>query len=356
MTAIYGVLGIDESERRYLREFGQKVIFEAVNQVLQMYSEDLRRALAVFVEEETSDAQRRYMLPGGGTLQRRGGQAQSAAVKTIGYWDVAFPLEEWGDQIAADRVDYAYMTVQDLDRHLRTVMIRDANTVRTELLRALFNNSAWTFQDPIAGTLTVQPLANGDAVLYPPVLGSDTEAQENHYIEAGYTNITDTQDPYELVVDELEEHFGAVSGGEDVVAFINPAQVGETLALTDFIPVVDNRIQPGQDTSQPVNLPNVPGRVLGRHARGIWVVEWRWVPQNYILGLHLNAPAPAIVRVDPDFTGLPRGLTLVAESDLYPFTQSHYSRRFGIGVGNRLNGVVVELGNDGSFDVPSQFA
>ena len=75
-----------------------------------------------------------------------------------------------------------------------------------------------------------------------------------------------------------------------------------------------------------------------------------------VVGIHLDAPKPIMQRVDPADTGLPRGLALVARDENYPFTSSFYSHRFGFGVGNRLNGVVMELGTGGSYTVPTAYA
>lgn len=359
MAGIFGVLNLNDTERVFANTVGQSAIYDAAQQVLAQHNAELMAAIQVFVEAETEDHKRRYMLPGGGRLQRRGSDSPTGAVKASGSWDVAFPLEDFGAQVAADMVDWAYMTVQDVQRHLDTVMQQDINTVRFELLKALLNNAQDTFSDPLYGSLSIEPLANGDSVLYPPVLGSETEATDDHYLESGYAagSISDSNDPYETIVDELEEHFGTVSGGGSTVVFINNAQSSITRTLTDFDPVVDQFIRPGDDTDVPIGPPvPVPGRVLGRHNAGCWVVEWRWIPANYMVGVYLDAPPPLLMRVDPADTGLPRGLALVSDSDTNPFVQSHYRHRFGFGAGNRLNGVVMELGTGGSYTPPSGYA
>jgi hypothetical protein len=337
---------------------GQRVVYDAVTQVLAMHNMELAAAMRTFVEQTTSDHKLRYKLPATGRMQRRGSQAQSAAVKASGSWDVAFPLEEFGDQLAWDRTAYGYMTVQDLDRHIDGITIRDTNTVRYEMLYSILNSTAATFVDPLWGSLTIERLANGDSVLYPPVLGSETEATANHYVESGYaaTAISDTNDPYVTIINALESRFGAVQGGSNIVVFINDAQTPKTKALTSFVDVTDYAVTPGLQTAIPASMgPEVPGRIIGRHDSGAWVSEWRWIPANYMVGIHLEAPRPLMERVDPGYTGLGTGLQLVAESDMYPATQAHYEHRFGFGVGNRLNGYVLELGTGGSYSVPTAY-
>jgi hypothetical protein len=359
MSGIFGILNLNttDNQRTFVNTVGQRIVYDAINELLTRYNAGLRAAMAVFVETETTQFKERYMLPGGGRLQRRGGQAQSGAVKAAGYWDVAYPLEDFGAQLASSDVAMAYMTMADLDRHLKTIFIQNTNTVRYEILKALVNNTQRTFTDPLHGALAVESLANGDSVTYPPVLGSEDEATDDHYLESGYVaaDISDTNNPFVTIRDELEEHFGAATGGENIVVFINSAQTAKVEALADFDEVPDRFIRVGDDTDVPEGLPNVPGRILGR-VSGCWAVEWRWVPASYLMGIFMDAPRPLKVRRDPADTGLPSGLTLVATDETYPLLSSHYRHRFGIGVGNRLNGVVMELGNGGTYTIPTGYS
>lgn len=357
MAGIFGILGLQDTDRSFVSTIGQRAVYDATQVLLTQYNLDMAQALAVFVEGFTTDHTLRYKLPGGGRLQRRGGQAQSAAVKASGSWDVAFPLEDFGAQVAGDDVALAYMTIQEYNRHLQTVMIQDMNTMRFEILRRLYKNTTNTFIDPIWGSLTIQPLANLDAVVYPPVLGSESEATDDHYIETGYAGaaISDVNNPYVTIRGELEEHFGASTGGNNIVAFIHPDETAETEDLTDFDPVPDNWVRMGSNADVPINLPNVPGRIIGR-TNGCWVSEWRWMTTGYMLGIDLEAPAPLMIRRDPDDTGLPQGLALVAEQDDYPIQSAHWRHRFGVGVANRLNGVVLELAAGAGYTIPAAYA
>ena len=359
MSGIYGVLGLADNERVFLSTLGQGVIYDAVNEYLAFHNEELARTLSVFVDETTSDHKRRYMLPGGGRLQNMGfnPQAAPAVTKAYGSWDVAFPLYDFGAGQSTSRVSGAYATTQDLQRHLDNIRQQDINTVRFEIVNALLGSTQTSFVDPNWGTLLIEPLANSDTVVYPPVLGSETEVTDNHYLESGYAtaSISDTNNPYVTIVAELEEHFGAPTGGSNIVTFINNAETAKTQALTDFVSVTDMRINPGDDTATITGLPaGVPGRVLGA-VSGTWVVEWRHLPAMYMVAIHMDAPKPLVMRVDPDYTGLAGGLQLVANSDKTPFTNSFYSHRFGIGAGNRINGVVMEMGTGGTYSVPTGY-
>jgi hypothetical protein len=349
MSGILGTLGITEAaaERTYIRTMGQQLVYEAVQAELARHNAELQSAMGLFVEQVTTDIKRRYELPGGGFLEPMSTQGGApGAMKAYGKWDVAFPLQEWGAALNANRVARAYMTVAQLNKHLDTIMIADLNTVRRQIMKALFNNTQWTFKDEIYGDLLVEPLANGDSVLYPPVLGSDSEATDNHYIETNYaaSGISDTNDPTKTVRDELEEHFGA------------PTICDYLEALADFDPVNERYVIPGANTDQVTGLPaGMPGRIRGV-ANSVWIVEWRSMPTNYAIAIHADAPKPLFMREDPADTGLAGGLQLVAEDEKYPFNASYYTHRFGFGAANRLNGVVLEFGTGGSYSIPTGFS
>lgn len=357
MSGIFGALNLADSDRAFTKTEGQVLALELINQYFARVTADIAQQMAVFVEMETTNHIERYKLPGGGYLQARDPQSSVGNVKAYGGYDVAYPLYDYGAAVGGDDVAMAYMTVGDMERHISTVAIQNVNTVRQRMLRRIFKNTTDTFTDPLWGDLTIQPLANNDSVTYAPVLGSSTEATDMHYLESGYaaSAISDTNNPYITIRQELEEHFGASTGGNNIVVFIHPDEVPETEDLSDFDPVEDNFIRSGSTVNIPVNLPNIPGRIIGR-TNGVWVSEWRYLPTAYMIGIDLEAPAPLKMRIDPADTGLGRGLQLVARQSLFPFENAFYRNRFGFGAGNRLNGVVFELGTGGTYTIPTGYS
>lgn len=357
MSGIFGHLNISDTDRVFSSTVGQEVIFEAAQEYFARVNAEIDEVTALFIEEQTEQFKERYKLPGGGALQRRGPDGRYGAVKAYGQWDVAYPLEDFGAQIASNDVAMAYMTVGELDRHLQTVAIQNINTMRWEVLHRLLDNVQTTFVDPLHGNLAIEPLANGDSVTYPPVLGSEAEATDNHYLGLAYaaTAISDTNNPYPVMLAELEEHFGVQIGGSDVYVFINPDETPETEDLTDFDPISDRFIAMGDDADEPFGFRSgLPGRVIGR-TNGVWVVEWRWMPSAYMFAIHGDATPPLKKRVDPADTGLARGLQIVARDEAYPFEAAFYRHRFGLGCGNRLNGVAAFIDAGGSYVVPSAY-
>lgn len=357
MGVIFGHLGIDDTERAFNATIGQRVLYEAAVAYINRVNVELEQVASVFVARSTSDFKLRYKLAGGGYLQQRANDGRYGAVKATGSWDVAFPLWDFGAMIAGNDVAMAYMTVAELENHISTVVVQNRNTIRHQILRRLFKNTTDTFTDDVHGSLTVQPLANGDTVTYPPVIGAATEATDDHYLESNYTEATidDTNDPYETLVPEITEHFGEAVGGQNIVTFINDSARPETQALTDFFEVSDNFIRTGANTDVPINLPRVPGRIIGRHKAGTWISVWNFIPTNYALSLHLEADPPLIRRIDPADTGLGDGLQLVSEDKEFPFMESVWRHRFGLGAGNRLNGVVMEFGTGGTYTIPTAY-
>jgi len=359
MSGIFGAIGVSDSDRVFKATAGQRVIYEAAARFVAERNAELDAAYAVFVQGETEDYKLRYKLPGGGYLQRRGRAGRPGAVKATGQWDVAFPLEDFADAIAIDDVTMAYMTVGELDRHLQTVVARNINTVRFEMIKALVNNTADTFVDELWGSLTIQPLCNTDGTLYPPVLGSNTEADDEHYIISGYTsaNISDANNPFPTLRAELEEHFGAPTGGANVAVFINQGQTTKCRALSNFVELPATAIQVGANTAVPQAVPPELmrfGQVLG-WCDGCWVIEWRWITAEFALAIHLDAEKPLMKRVDPADTGLGRGLQLVTRETEFPFEESFWRHRFGYGCANRLNGVVMEFDTVG-YTIPTGYS
>lgn len=365
MADIMGALGLPDNDYAFINTLGQEVVYNATLQVLGDHNADLDAMMRVFVEKDTWDHTVRYKLPMEGTLQKKRTITPAMLSRPSGSWDVSFPLEEYGDAIAWDRVGLAYMTVGQYNLALEGVLRKDRNTRRTQALNALFSPTARTFVDEAWGSLTIQPLANGDSVVYPPVIGSFAETTANNYLASGYayTAISDTNDPIPTMVNALEQYLGTPTGGSKIAIFCNNEETQYLQGLTKFDPVPNRFVAYGVNTSLvpyegvpdrasiekfPLGL---PGRVLGETDSAL-LVEWRWIPAGYLFGVHLDAPQPLRKRIDPPETGLGTGLMLTSQSVDEPLRFSEWSCRFGFGVANRLNGVAMQL-TTGSYTAPT---
>jgi len=357
MSTIFGNLNLNDTDRVFNATQGQQVIYEAINEYVNRVNAEQPAAYGVFIEETTANYKERYALPGGGYMQEIHPDQRPDAVKSYGSWDVAYPLRNYADAVNGSRVSRAYMTVQELEKQTLGIVARSVNTTRRELLRALMYKEDETFVDPLWGSLTVKGLATGtgDNVLYPPVLGATSEAVRLRYLGSNYTtaSISDTNNPITTIVDGLVADFGQQQGNSNIAVFINTAEKAKIKALTDFDEEVDRFIQPGANINQLANMPSgLPGVIIGR-TNGAWVVEWPFMPATYMLGVHLDAPAPLKKRIDPADTGLGDGLQLITEEEEYPFKSSYWQNRFGFGVANRLNGYAMQMVASTTYTSPT---
>jgi hypothetical protein len=361
MANLFGAIGLQDSDRLFNGTVGQQVIYQESDRLLKLYDEDLMAAGAVWVGGRTDKYKERFRLPGGGQMQRRGRSSRPAATKANGSWDVSYPLIDFGDALTADDVSMGYMTAAEYSLYLQNIMIRDANTYRFEMLKAIFNSSGYTFSDEIWGDLSVVPLANQDGTLYPPVLGATAEAESQHFIGSNYVtgSISDTNNPIATIVSTLEQHFGTPTAGSNVAVFINNAETAKVSALTAFVPIQYFNVTPGDNTATVAaidpRLQKGSWRVIGV-CNGATICEWRFIPSGYMAGVHLGAPPPLVERIDPADTNLGVGLQLVARDDEFPFETAFWRHRFGLGIRNRLNGVALQLVASTTYTTPTVYA
>jgi len=338
-----------------------RLVYEAAVQYIAMANEQMNDAMSVFVEPTpTTNYKERYKLGMTGRMQKVSELGTGAPVTFKGEWDVAYPLDNYHESITVGDVDMAYMTPQELQLHVDGILSRAANAKRFEILRRVFKNTTDTFSDKRWGSLTIQCLANGDGVVYPPVEGSESEATDNHYLESGYAAnaITDTNNPYKTLTDELVEHGMNETVDIPLAFMINTAEQTLTEALTNFVPFIPPAILAGADTDNILMPPrNIPGKVIG-YIRGFgWVSVWNWIPANYIVAVNMANPQPLRMRVDPAETGLGNGgLVLLPDERNGVMTFNSWRLRFGFGAANRLSAAVMELGSGGSYSIPAAYA
>lgn len=360
VQTIPGILGIQDSERTFVEGVGQRQVFDATQEYVAMVNEDLARVTSLFIEKVTEDHKFRYYLPADGELQKVSELGRPGESKVNGSWDVALPLESWGDALGASRVDLAYMTLADYQRHVEGIALRAQNTLRKEIMRTLFDNVNYNFADKLRGTLAIKALANTDGTLYPPLAGGVTAADATHYVESGYivSAISNTNNPIKTISRALRARFGSNGNGNARrrVILIASGMQDYVEALADFDAVDDMNIVAGANSDKVVNTPvSIPGEIIG-YCDQAWISVWDWMPATYAVGIDLLAPKPIQMRVDPGYTNLPRGLTLVAQSDEFPLTKSDWQWRMGLGIANRLNGYVMEVANGGGYTVPTGYS
>lgn len=361
MTLLFGHARLSSSDYAYVRSMDSRLVYEAAQQYIAMANEQMMDAMSVFVEPSpTTNYKERYKLGMTGRMQKVSELGTGAPVTFKGEWDVAYPLDNYHEALTVSDVDMAYMTPQELQLHVDGILSRAANAKRFEILRRVFKSTTDTFSDKRWGSLTIQPLANGDSVVYPPVEGSESEATDNHYLESNYaaSAISDTNNPYKTLTDELVEHGMNETVDIPLAFMINAAQQTVTEALTNFIAYVPPAIISGADTDNIMMPPrNIPGKIIGYIRSFGWVSVWNWIPENYIVAVNMANPQPLRMRVDPAETGLGSGgLVLLPEERNGVMTFNSWRLRFGFGAANRLAAAVMELGTGGTYSIPTAYS
>lgn len=361
MGQLFGHIGIADTDRAFTEVRGQETIWDATQEVFSRWNQDLNDALSLFVEMTTDVFKERYKLPGGGYLQEEGFDptAPSGTVKARGSYDVTYPLRSYGASMAWTDVSLGYMTLGEYETHIQTVLNQNNNTVFNRLLYAIFNNAPPAFLDPIHGSLTLVPLANGDTTVYPPVFGSTAEATANYYLAPNYTEatISSSNNPFIQARDLLETRWGFPQGGSPIMSLVNTSAVPYIQLLPGFVEAPNVHIDYGDNAALANKLyPSHPmgSRVVG-NVDGVTVVEWPRIPTGWIITNHGSAPKPVKRRQDPADTGLGAGLTLRSQDYDHPFTTAYWRHRFGFGVGNRLSTVVTALNGTASYTIPTAY-
>ena len=373
MATLYGAVLLADvaPDQTYLGNplLDQETLWDVTATAIAQHNADLALQASLFVGEDTTNATERYDQSGGGTMQLMGEQSQPAAVKAGGGFDVGYPIQEWADQIAAGDIAWRYMALTDYQRHVQTILNRDANTRRQAIMRSLFRNTPWVFRDATrrnAPSVTVKSIANGDGDTYMSALGSLTEATDNHFLTSGYlaTAISNINDPYPVLVGELSEHQGRVTGGQEIVVFINAAQAQLTRALAAFVPVANRFVTPGvnDDTVNAAGLGIIPtgmtAEIIGVHSEaGCAIAVWDAVPAGYMVAVHRGMEPTLKRRVDISGVGIPIGLHLVREGPTspYPFINAFWRNRYGYGVYNRIGVAIMQL-TAGAYVIPAVYA
>ena len=244
------------------------------------------------------------------------------------------------------------MTVQEANDITATLTSADVRWLRDHILAALFTNVSWTFNDPIHDALTILGLANGDSVQYIIQAGADSGATDTHYL-AQAAAIADAANPFPTIYAELVEH--PENDGE-VVVFIPTNLKATVTGLANFVPVQDPNISEGSGVSVlsgtlGIPLPGGPKSLLG-YVDKCWIVEWRTLPNDYMVGITTGGERPLKMR-EEDVETL-RGFKKVAQRDDHPFYESQYLRIAGFGGFNRVGAVVYRIGN-ASYAIPTNY-
>lgn len=342
----YGFVNLEHLALDRVTTVDMAVITRAIEESAAEYTRNVNALLASWVER-TTKFQERYLIPGSGTLQPLDEHGHPLPIAEAGHIDVGYPLQHAGTAWGGNRISWELMTVAEANRHTVESLKRDLDWLRRHLLASIFDNVGWTFDDKLHGNLSVVPLANGDAQTYVFVGGA--VATDTHYLaQAG--DIADATNPFPTIYQELAHHAGFVG---PVVVYVPTANVTAIQALTNFVPVDDPDILIGNATDR---LARVIDRGLGDEVLGkvdkCWVIEWRVLPDNYLIAVDQGQGAFVAMREydSPRLQGLQ--VRQIAMDTNLPTIEMY--RDAGFGVRNRVGALVQRVGN-GAYAIPAGY-
>lgn len=360
---LFGHLGFGDAETPFANPTVQATFYASTQELVDRYRADTAAQAGLLIERTTENFQEFYrMHVVGGMMQVLGGHDRPKARKGISRYTVGYPLGQFGELIADEKIGLAYMTVEQYDEHVLGIFKMHSARYRYEMMRTLFNNTSRTYTDPMWGQTTVLPLANNDGQTYPLGQAGDDLTAANHYIAAGYISsaISNTNNPYAQIAAKWTRLFPEETRGTPAIVFINSAEVAVTTALAAYTALPDPDIVLPITATRLQNVPAVPqsAYIIGR-ASGCWIAVWdAAVDPGYMLSVHPNVKKPIVQRVDTGASGLQRGLHLESEKGYdanWPFREQVFMDRFGFGIGNRLGAVVLQL-TAGSYAPPARYA
>lgn len=347
---LYGFHNLQDLAAARVSGANVEAVNDAINDAVAEHNRQIGALMRLFVDP-TELYTERYAQTSAASLQPLDDNGRALPIKPSGYYNVAYPIQQGGSAWGANYVTRAKMTVRDAERITGMMLQADARWMRDRILAALFSSASYTFVDPLYGDLTIQPLANGDAVTYGVQSGGDTSSTDTHQLGQANAIGAGADNPYPTIYTELTEH---PENSGDVIAFIPTGLKTATEALTTFYPVADGNLQPGSGTTVLTGDLGVetPGKLIGYEDSGVWIVEWKALPANYIVAVTTGGDRPLAMRQDPEPEL--QGFKRVAERDDHPFYESQWLRRAGFGARNRVGAVVMEVA-DASYDVPTGY-
>ena len=345
---LYGLSNYADVAQRLVTEVGVGLVNSAVQQFVQEHTRQLDALTSLFVDR-TTDFKLRFTTPVAGRLQPLDENGRARPVLAYAAYDVSWPLQMAGTAWGANYIAMQKMTVQQVNDLADARAVEDTRWMRDHILGSLFYNTSWTWNDPVHGALTIQPLANGDSQTYGMLLGDDVRATDTHYL-AQAAAIADAANPFPTIAEELNQH--PENSGE-VVVFVPTGLLGDIRGLTNFYPVRDNNISEGTATATLTGTlgVSVPGELVG-YVDGCWIVHWRYMPANYMIAVTTDGERPLRMRQEPEASL--QGFQFVATRPDYPYEERQFLRIAGFGAWNRVGALVYRIGN-ASYAVPAPY-
>lgn len=347
----YGFYNLRNLFDTRVTQVGVQVVMDSVAAAVAEHNRVQNNLMSLFVQR-TTNFQTVYKTLGTNRLQPMDEIGRALPVKAAGQYTVAWPYQRAGTKWGTDWETSVRMTVAEVNLATEQMLIGDQNWVRDHILGALYNNVSYSFSDEFNGALTILPLANGDAQTYPVIGGAAAPTTAQHFLNQA-AGIADATNPYTTIGNTLRAR---PDNSGEVIALIPTNLVATTQALATFHPASDPNLRPGSNTAVLVGNLNTPtpGRLIGYvdTGGGVWVVEWRQLPNDRIIGVSEGGERPVAMREDP----IPQlqGFGVVGDRDDFPWHAREYRRLAGFGTWNRVGAVVVQV-SAGAYSIPTGY-
>lgn len=350
----YGFVGLKDLYNSRVLQVGIQRVYDAIYESAAEYSR-VRGALLADWVEPTEVALQQFELPGSGTLQPLDADGNPLPIVPSGNYQVAFPIQGAGTAYGNNRVSRALETIAEINRSQIDAEQRDSDWLMRHILAALFTNTTYTYNDEAGpnggkgfGALTIQPLANNDAVLY-KLKGATPPVAQNHFL-AQAAAIDDDHNPFPTIFTELNHH--PSNGNRRIIVYVATNLVPSIKALSDFVRSDLLYVNQAITVATPINPPplNVGDFVRGT-VDNIWIVEWGALPDGYMIA-KVEGIAPLRMREypAPELKGFfPENFSPDGNHLIYRLI-----RYAGFGVADRISALVMLIGN-GSYSIPSGY-
>ena len=320
-----------------IAEFGED---RATDQILALLTAHNKIAANLFDDlcDKTTDRQRRYGTPDNMLAIKTDEFGRSDPQKVSPGAVAGFPLDKYtvGVQYTRDYFDIA--SVAEVVAQSTAAMDGDVQRIISEIKRAIYSPTNYTFNDYLVNRLQAIPLQvrallNADGLGIPA--GPNGEifngSTHTHYLGVA-TPGTPLASEIVAALETVEEHY---SDGNMIIA-INRAQEPQIRAMTGNFVAMQPQMVVGPTTAAQIPgqmTPTVPiyNRMIGLfNGAEVWVKPW--CIAGFVVPYITDQPKPLVMRTNEKG---PQGFVLVAEDEKYPLRAKLFQRKFGVGVWNR---------------------
>lgn len=348
-TGAHTIDDLLDVKHQSVAEFGRNTVEEIIQNDLENHRA-ITEEMVNEIADTSTDRQRIYGDAGNTSMEKVDEFGRGTTQEDHDSGEVAFPLEKFLHDVGWTDDYEVNATPADMAQAVLNAEKADVKRIRTEMKRAIFKSSNYTFTDRLIDkvSLDVKRLVNADGDPIPPGPNGKTfdGSTHTHYnAENGISNggVDDS-------VTDLMEH----GHTNEVRMYINQADASAVKGLSDFKEAVDarltldsnaNQLRQQRDASRPLD-----DRWIGTfNAAEVWIKPW--VPSDYLFIFDAMADEETLVQRQHQNSGM-RGLRLAAEIRDYPLNIDNMEHYMGFGVWNRTNGVVHYTGA-GTYSDPS---